>query len=131
MDRPELPLPQLHAFVVLAEELHFGHASARLGIAQPPLSQQIRRLEDRVGHPLFGRGAGRVTLTPAGRELLPAARRALAGLADALAAARAAGAGRAGRLRIGFAASLALTVLPGLLNTFRQRFPGVELDIRE
>ncbi|MEU0058668.1 LysR family transcriptional regulator [Streptomyces sp. NPDC006334] len=131
MERPELPLPQLHAFVVLAEELHFGHAAARLGIAQPPLSQQIRRLEDKVGHALFTRPPGRVTLTPAGRELLPAARRALTDLADGLATARAVGSGRAGRLRIGFAASLALTILPGLLRTFRQRFPGVHLDIRE
>ncbi|OXY91704.1 LysR family transcriptional regulator [Streptomyces diastatochromogenes] len=131
MERPELPLPQLHAFVVLAEELHFGHAAARLGIAQPPLSQQIRRLEDRVGHALFSREPGRVALTAAGRELLPAARRALTDLTDGLAAARAVGSGRAGRLRIGFAASLALTVLPGLLRTFRQRFPAVHLDIRE
>ncbi|MFI1975688.1 LysR family transcriptional regulator [Streptomyces wedmorensis] len=131
MERPELPLAQLHAFVVLAEELHFGHAAARLGIAQPPLSQQIRRLEDKVGHPLFSRDPGRVALTPAGRELLPAARHALTGLADGLAAAREAGSGRAGRLRIGFAASLALTVLPGLLRDFRERFPAVRLDIHE
>lgn len=131
MERPELPLPQLHAFVVLAEELHFGHAAARLGIAQPPLSQQIRRLEDKVGHALFTRTPGSVTLTPAGRELLPAARRALTDLAGGLAAARAVGSGRAGRLRIGFAASLALTVLPGLLRTFRHQFPGVHLDIHE
>jgi DNA-binding transcriptional LysR family regulator len=62
---------------------------------------------------------------------LPAARQALAGLADGLAAARAVGSGRSGRLRIGFAASLALTVLPGLLRDFRQRFPGAHLDIRE
>ncbi|HEY8980084.1 MAG TPA: LysR family transcriptional regulator [Streptomyces sp.] len=131
MERPELPLPQLHAFVVLAEELHFGHAAARLGIAQPPLSQQIRRLEDKVGHALFTRTPGQVALTPAGTELLPAARRALSDLADGLAAARAVGSGRAGRLRIGFAASLALTILPGLLRTFRDRFPGVHLDIHE
>ncbi|MFF8770816.1 LysR family transcriptional regulator [Kitasatospora sp. NPDC015120] len=131
MDRPELPLPQLHAFTVLADELHFGHAAARLGIAQPPLSQQIARLEAKVGHPLFVREPGRVALTPAGRELLPAARRALAGLADGLAAARAVGGGRAGRLRIGFSASLALTVLPPLLGTFRARHPAVELDLRE
>lgn len=131
MERPELPLPQLHAFTVLAEELHFGHAAARLGIAQPPLSQRIRRLEDKVGHALFTREPGRVTLTPAGRELLPAARRALTDLADGLSAARAVGSGRAGRLRIGFAASLALTVLPGMLRTFRDRHPDVHLDIHE
>ncbi|MEJ2854037.1 MULTISPECIES: LysR family transcriptional regulator [unclassified Saccharothrix] len=131
MDRPELALPQLHAFVVLAEELHFGRAAARLGIAQPPLSQQIRRLEDRVGHALFTRTPGRTALTPAGRELLPAARRALDDLADGLAAARAVGGGLAGRLRLGFAASLALTVLPGLLRAHRDRFPDVRLDLRE
>ncbi len=89
MERPELPRRQLHAFVVVAEELHFGHAAARLGITQPPLSQQIRRLEDKVGHALFSREPGRVTLTPAGQELLPAARRALTDLADGLTAARA------------------------------------------
>ncbi|NUP43086.1 MAG: LysR family transcriptional regulator, partial [Streptomyces sp.] len=82
MERPELPLPQLYAFVELAEELHFGRAATRLGIAQPPLSQQIARLESKVGHALFSREPGRVALTPAGRELLPAARRALGGLAD-------------------------------------------------
>ena len=131
MERPELPLPQLQAFVVLAEELHFGHAAARLGIAQPPLSQQIRRLEEKVGHALFTRAPGRVALTGAGCELLPAARRALTDLANGLAAARAVGSGSAGRLRIGFAASLALTILPGLLRTFRHQFPGVHLDIHE
>ncbi|MER5354494.1 LysR family transcriptional regulator [Kitasatospora sp. NPDC002551] len=129
--RPDLPLPQLHAFTVLAEELHFGRAAARLGVAQPPFSQQIARLEAKVGFALFTRGPGRVALTPAGVALLPAARQALAGLADGLAAARAVGGGRAGRLRIGFSASLALTVLPGLLGTFRSRYPGVELEIRE
>lgn len=116
---------------MLAEELHFGDAAARLGIAQPPLSQQIRRLEDKVGHPLFHRTPAGVTLTPVGRELLPAAQRALADLTAGLAAARAVGSGRAGRLRIGFAASLALTVLPGLLQTFRHRYPDVHLDIHE
>ncbi|WP_327721898.1 LysR family transcriptional regulator [Streptomyces sp. NBC_00490] len=131
MERPELPLPQLHAFVVLAEELHFGRAATRLGIAQPPLSQQIRRLEDKVGYALFSREPGNIGLTPAGRELLPAARHALTDLAEGLTAAREVGSGRAGRLRIGFAASLALTVLPGLLRTFRERFPAVDLDIQE
>jgi DNA-binding transcriptional LysR family regulator len=135
MDRPELALHQLHAFAVLAEELHFGRAAERLGIAQPPLSQQIGRLERRVGHPLFERGrrgpGGRVTLTPAGRELLPAARRALDEVAAGLDAARRTGNGQAGLLRIGFAASLALTVLPRIVRAYGGRHPGVELEIRE
>jgi DNA-binding transcriptional LysR family regulator len=131
MERVDLPLPQLRAFVVLAEELHFGRAAERLGVAQPPLSQQIRRLEDKVGHALFDRAPGRVALTPAGRQLLPAARRALTELADGLAAARAAGSGRAGRIRLGFAASLALTVLPDLLRAYRRTYPDVRMDITE
>lgn len=131
MSRPELPLQQLHAFAVLAEELHFGRAAARLGIAQPPLSQQIRRLEDKVGFPLFTRTTGRIALTPAGAELLPAAHRALDGLAEALAAARAVGGGRAGTVRIGFAASLALTLVPGILRRFGNQYPDVDIRIQE
>ncbi|MFB9903585.1 LysR family transcriptional regulator [Allokutzneria oryzae] len=131
MGRPELALPQLHAFVVLAELRHFGRAAERLGIAQPPLSQQIRRLEQKVGFPLFTRGPGPVALTPAGQELLPAAQRALDAAESGLVAARRAGGGTAGRIRIGFAASLALTVLPGLLRAHRERFPDVETEIHE
>ncbi|GAB2594818.1 LysR family transcriptional regulator [Streptomyces capparidis] len=128
---PELALHQLHAFAVLADELHFGRAAERLGIAQPPLSQRIRRLEERVGHALFERGPGGVALTAAGRELLPAARRALDEVAAGLTAARRVGDGEAGVLRVGFAASLALTVLPGVLRAYRERCPGVDLRIRE
>ncbi|MEU8174570.1 LysR family transcriptional regulator [Microbispora hainanensis] len=131
MDRPELSLQQLHAFAVLAEELHFGRTAERLGIAQPPLSQQIRRLEAKVGHPLFTRGPGAVALTAAGRRLLPAARHALDEIAAGLDAARRTGNGEAGRIRIGFSASLALTVLPGLLRAYHDRFPKVEIEIRE
>jgi DNA-binding transcriptional LysR family regulator len=131
MDQPEPSLHQLRAFVVLAEELHFGRAAARLGIAQPPLSQQIRRLEKKVGAPLLRRGSGGVELTASGRELLPAARSTLTCLADGVDAARAVADGRRGLLRLGFSASLALTILPGLLCTFRERFPGVRLEIRE
>ncbi|WP_028933184.1 LysR family transcriptional regulator [Pseudonocardia spinosispora] len=131
MTRPELALHQLHAFVVLAEELHFGRAAQRLGIAQPPLSQQIQRLETKVGHALFDRGPGRVVLTATGRELLPAARRALQELDRGLDAARRIGTGASGRLRVGFAASLALTVLPGLLRAYRADNPDVVLEIEE
>ncbi|HUR06773.1 MAG TPA: LysR family transcriptional regulator [Nonomuraea sp.] len=131
MERPQLALHQLYAFAVLAEELHFGRAAIRLGVAQPPLSQQIRRLEERVGHPLFERGPGGVVLTSAGHELLPAARRALGEIADGLEAARRVGGGEAGRIRVGFAASLALTILPGILRAYRDRYPEVEMEIRE
>jgi DNA-binding transcriptional LysR family regulator len=74
---------ELAYFVAVAEELHFGRAAERLGIAQPPLSRAIRQLERRVGVALLERGARGVTLTPAGEVLLHEGRRAL----DAVAAA--------------------------------------------
>ncbi|MBN8928190.1 MAG: hypothetical protein BGO51_26830 [Rhodospirillales bacterium 69-11] len=130
--RPELDLRQLHAFVDLAEELHFGRAAARIGIAQPPLSQQIQRLERRMGCRLLVRGGGaRLALTPAGRAMLPAARQALAELEAGLGAARRAARGQTGLLRIGFTPSIALTTLPPLVRDFRQRYPGVAVQLSE
>lgn len=71
-------LRHLRFFVAVAEEAHFGHAAERLGMTQPPVSQGIQRLEQRLGVELLRRGARSVTLTPAGTELLPRARALLA-----------------------------------------------------
>ena len=123
-------LRHLRYFVVVAEELHFGRAAKRLSIAQPPLSQQIARLETLVGYPLLERRP-RVALTEPGRVLLAAARRTLQSVAHGVDATRRAGRGETGMLTVGFAASAMLTALPEVFRAYRSRFPGVELRLRE
>lgn len=126
-----LELRHLRYFVAVAEELHFGRAAQRLGMAQPPLSQQIQRLEQIIGTRLFERTSRRVQLTDAGSALLPDARRLLAGAEAALLAARRAGRGEQGELRVAFAATVMFLALPEIIRAFRDRFPGVHLDLRE
>jgi DNA-binding transcriptional LysR family regulator len=124
-------LRHLRYFVAVAEELHFGRAAARLGIAQPPLSQQIQRLEGAVGTRLLDRSSRRVQLTDAGHALLLEARRVLEAAGSAIEAARRAGRGEMGELRVAFAATVMFLELPRIIREFRQRYPRVHLDLRE
>jgi DNA-binding transcriptional LysR family regulator len=126
-----LELRHLRYFVTLAEELHFGRAAARLGIAQPPLSQQIQRLELVLGTRLFERTSRKVLLTDAGQALLVEARRVLAAAETAVEAARRAGRGESGELRVAFAATVMFLDLPRIIREFRGRYPSVHLDLRE
>jgi DNA-binding transcriptional LysR family regulator len=82
--KDEIELRHLRYFLAVAETLHFGRAAKKLGMAQPPLSQQIRRLEEMLGAPLFERTTRGVTLTPAGSVLRERALSSLARLADDL-----------------------------------------------
>src|SRR5208282_909817 len=126
-----MELRHLRYFVAVAEELHFSRAAERLHMAQPPLSQQIRQLEDELGVQLFERTRRRVQLTDAGRVVLEEARRALVQADRVVAAAHRAAEGAAGFLRVGFSSSAPYTTLPAILRAFRAQFPGVALNLYE
>jgi DNA-binding transcriptional LysR family regulator len=122
---------QLRYFIAVAEELHFRRAAARLHISQPPLSQQIRQLEDEMGCQLLARTRRRVELTPAGEAFLRDARALLHELDGAVATAQRIDAGQTGRLRVCFVGSALLSIVPGVVQRFRAARPGIELELRE
>ena len=126
-----MELRQLRYFVAVAEELHFRRAAERLHMSQPPLSQQIRALEDELGFELLIRTRLRVELTPAGAAFLRDARALLGELEGAVATARRIDAGQTGRLRIGFVGSALLSIVPGTVERFRASRPGVAIELRE
>jgi DNA-binding transcriptional LysR family regulator len=130
MDR-EIELRHLRYFVAVAEELHFGRAAQRLHLAQPPLSQQIRKLEEAIGYPLFARTSRAVKLTSAGEVFLDRARRTLRNVREDLEEARSMGRGEAGFLKVGFIGSAMLTSLPGMLGQYRRKYPAVQLQLHE
>jgi DNA-binding transcriptional LysR family regulator len=124
-----IELRQLRQFIVVAEELHFRRAAARLGMAQPPLSQAIRKLENDLGVELFDRSRRQVRLTEGGLVLLEEARRTIAQAELAFEAARRASRGLIGLLRVTYVGASIYDFLPRLVRAYRQRF--VELQLRE
>ncbi len=126
MDRLDLRLVEY--FVAVAEELHFGRAAQRLHIAQPSLSQQIRRLESQLGVTLLERNSRNVHLTRAGETLLHEGRRTLAQAQSAVQATRAA-AGPS--LVVGFYGSAGADHLPAVLRACGERLPELAVSVRE
>jgi len=126
-----IELRQLRSFVALAEERHFTRAAARLHIAQPALSQQLRRLEREAGLALVDRSPHHVALTDAGERLLRRARTILAEVDAAQAELAQLGGVVAGRLTIGVTQTPGPLDVAALLAAFHERHPGVALDVRE
>ncbi len=127
-----IEIRHLRSFLAVAEELHFGRAAERLHMTQPPLTRQIQQLEEALGNvALFDRSRRRVALTEAGEAFVVESRRLLEQLEHAVDHARRVARGEAGRLRLGFISTADYTVLPALLGAFRQRSPGVEIDLLE
>ncbi|MHC0064965.1 LysR family transcriptional regulator [Nostoc sp. UIC 10890] len=126
-----MELRHLRYFVTLAEELHFGRAAERLHIAQPPLSQQIRQLEEELGFELFHRTKRKVQLTEAGQVFLGEVQQIMRQLQQAIEIGRQTSRGEIGQLVVGFVSSAAYNILPIILRTFRSCVPGVSIELHE
>jgi len=121
----------LRQFIAVAEELHFNRAAERLHMAQPPLSQAIRRLEAEIGAPLFERNNRSVALTPAGSAFLDSARRTLASLEEGVAHTRRVSQGIDGHLTLTFINITPYETLLRALRDFRTAAPAVAFTLRE
>jgi DNA-binding transcriptional LysR family regulator len=127
---PQLDLREIHVFLVLADELHFGRTAGRLGITAPYVSHMIRTLEARVGGKLFERTSRRVWLTPIGERLRDNVAGPYAQLQHGLADAREAAVGVAGTLRIGIYSRLSCgPQWLQIVRTFKTRHPGCAIEI--
>lgn len=126
-----MELRHLRYFIAVAEEQNVTRAAARLHVSQPPLSRQIRDLEDELGVALFTHGAKAVRLTEAGRVFLDEARAALKRVDDAVQMAKAVANGQRGEIHVGFAPSLTVEILPRTLRHFQESSPGVRVQLHD
>ena len=126
-----IELRHLRYFTAVAEELHFGRAARRLHLSQPPLSQQIRKLEQLLGYPLFTRTSRSVSLTAAGQAFLQTARRTLRNVKRDVEETRSIARGEVGSLHVGFVGSGMLTGLPAAFRAYREAYPRVRLHLHE
>jgi len=129
--KDRIELRHLRYFLAVSDTLHFGRAAEKLGMAQPPLSQQIRNLERALGYPLFDRTTRGASLTRVGQFFLERARSTLAKVEGDIDMARRLGSGQEGALTVGFAGSVMFTALPKAIQRYRRMHPKVELRLRE
>lgn len=122
-------LRHLECFVAVAEHLHFTRAAEQLEIAQPALSQQVRKLEQDLGVELFNRSNRNVALTEFGKALLPRARQLLNQASTARSEIEEMAGLAHGRLRVGASGTIAAFLLPEILTEFRRRYPNIVLGI--
>ena len=126
-----MELRHLRYFVAVAEELHFGKAAAKVQITQPVISDQIRRLEEELGVKLFFRTKRTVELTKPGKIFFNESKQILERVEKAVSAVQKAERGELGSLTIGYTGPALYTLLPKIVRTFRDRYPQVELVLKE
>ncbi|MFF9869716.1 LysR family transcriptional regulator [Streptomyces sp. NPDC013953] len=122
---------EIEVFLALAEELHFRRTSERLGLAQGRVSQTIRKLEHRLGTPLFVRTSRRVALTDVGQQLRDDLAPAYRMVEEAVARAIASGKGITGMLRVGYSSPWVGDLVIRAADTFRSRYPDCAVHIQE
>lgn len=120
----------LKYFIAVAEERHFGRAAKRLHMAQPPLSQQIRQLEEQLGTPLLLRTTRKVDLTPAGQVLLDRGRLLLQELESLEEDVKQVGAGATGVIRVGFTGTATYRLMPSVVQAARRALPGLRITVQ-
>ena len=130
LDGQKVNIQRLRYFCTVADELHFGRAAQRLHMAQPPLSQQIRLLENELGFDLFRRTTRRVELTTRGHQLLPHARGLCQEADRFLRRSRELQTGDGGLLRLGFVDSASYDIMPRFLHRYRRQWPAVGYELR-
>ncbi|HWY30709.1 MAG TPA: LysR substrate-binding domain-containing protein [Candidatus Acidoferrum sp.] len=126
-----MELRHLRYFVAVAEEQNVTRAAVRLHVSQPPLSRQIRNLEDELGIALFNHHTNAVRLTEAGRAFLTEARNILQRTKEAVEMAKAVAGGKRGEIRVGYAPSLTVELLPRALKHFQESNPGVRVELHD
>ncbi len=126
-----MELRHLRYFVAVAEEQNVTRAAARLHVSQPPLSRQIRDLEDELGVALFERSAKSLRLTEAGRVFLDEARAVLRRAEEATQTVKAVAGGTRGELHVGYSPSLTVELLPRVLREFQERNPGIRVVLHD
>ncbi|MCY8204491.1 LysR family transcriptional regulator [Bacillus sp. N12A5] len=126
-----MELRHLQYFIAVAEELHFGKAARRLNMTQPPLSQQIKQLEEEVGVTLLKRTKRFVELTAAGEIFLNHCRSALMQIEQGIELAQRTARGEHGHLVIGFVGSATYEFLPPIIREYRKKFPSVKIELKE
>ena len=127
-----MELRHIRYFLAVAEERHFTRAAAKVGIGQPPLSQQIKDLKGEVGAALFHRLAHGAELTEAGKAFLAGVRDMPLIAERAIMAARRAARGELGSLRVGFTSTATFNVgVPSAISSFRRAYPEIYLTLEE
>lgn len=124
-----MEMQQIRAFVAVAEELHFGRAAERLGMAQPPLSRTIRTLEAELETTLFQRTTRSVSLTSAGLALLEPAKHMLATQQAAIESVHRSSSGEIGRVRLGYSHPSSRALVAALVAASRKQNPGVTFSL--